>query len=329
MQVGTCAEVCIACVTNLNRADGSLYMFTPVDPLFLVIDCLFEAPRRFLPASQLFSDLYGRVKRSGMATPGVTSSKGSASLAGNTWEAAAVNWVQDTLPAISSKQLNLIMEVNTSMGEGTPLFKLSDAKMASWLATKAVVAARHLAATSEEQGTLSAMSASFSLTSSAVDGPASGGEAPDSGDDKEVSGGGSLPTSAWLEEGLDLIAEYVADAPLALARARLGLVADIVAPTVPPSSVPGADSAAGGEGSASAAGQAASLQRAAAWASAGDGGSSIIDPSKYRAASEEGSSALGGTKRPAEAAQSSAAKRLAKTDTRGMKSMTSFFKTKK
>ena len=311
-----------------SLTDGSVYIITPVDPLFLVIDCIYDAPRRFLPASQLFSDLSGRVKRSGMPTPGVTSSKGSASLAGNTWEAAAVHWVQDTLPRIATAQLPLIMDVNSSMGEKSLLYKLSEGKLGAWLATKAVVAARHLAATSETHGAPTAMSSSFSLTSASADTSVESGTAAE-GSLKGVQGG--LPTTAWLEEGLDLLAEYVGDKPLELARARLGLAVDVVAP---PAAAPAAaagtaqaqDGAKGGQQASQDA--SGSLQRAAAWASAGSSGSGIIDPSKYRAAAAEGSDAVGGVKRKPEAVQTPAAKRLAKTDTRGMKSMMAFFKTK-
>ncbi len=308
-------------------------MFTPVDPLFLVIDCLFTEPRRFLPANQLFSDLSGRVKRSGMPTPGVTSSKGSGSLAGTTWDADAVHWVQSALPRIVSAQLPLIMDINDSMGADSLLYRLSDAKVALWLAAKAVATARHLQATSEAQGGGAvAVSNSFSLTSdaNAQEGPEAATAAEGGG---AATSGGGLPTAAWLEEGLDLLAEYAADAPLALARAKLGLGADSAAPaTAAAATGPAAASGNGGERSDAAGdadSSAASLQKAAAWASAGNSGSSLIDPSKYRAAAADDMAAVGGVKRKPETVQSSAAKRLAKTDTSGMKSMLSFFKSKK
>jgi hypothetical protein len=56
----------------------------------------------------------------------------------------------------------------------------------------------------------------------------------------------------------------------------------------------------------------------------------VIDPSKYRgAAVAEDEGAVGGAKRKSHSVPSVAAKRLAKADTTGMKSMMSFFTSKK
>ena len=143
------------------------------------------------------------------------------------------------------------------------------------------------------------MSTSFTLDSTApVITPAKAVE--------QVEQSEQIPSWQWLEEAADVLGEYVSPATSQALNERMGLGA---APTA--AVTKSVDPA---------------LAKAAAWAaSASDSG--IIDPSKYRGAGgQPAKEEARGTKRPATSGPVSvAAKRLAKTDTRGMKSMMSFF----
>ena len=94
-------------------ADGSMYLITPMDPLFLVLDILSGEPRRFSLLEQLFAGVAAAVKRPGMPTPGVT---GSTTISGSShWDSAAVTWVQTALPSLVQPTLPLIMDVNGAL----------------------------------------------------------------------------------------------------------------------------------------------------------------------------------------------------------------------
>lgn len=187
------------------------------------------------------------------------------------------------------------------MGADNPTYRLNADKVCQWLLAKLLRLARHLQSHGPAPGDQQAAghAAGFTLTGTAQATPPEGPSPA-----KTSASSPSLPARQFLEEALDLLSEYVGEELLGAVRRRSGLGGQPATPK--PASAP-------------------ALSKAAAWAAAG-AGSGIIDPSKYRGVAAP--SAAGedrGTKRKASGPVSVAAKRLAKTDTRGMKSMTSFF----
>lgn len=84
-----------------------MYLFTPMDPLFLVIEILSKQPPHFSLLDQLFSGVGASVKR---PSPGVGAPSSASS--SEAWEADAATWAQSALPGIVKHSLPLVMDVN-------------------------------------------------------------------------------------------------------------------------------------------------------------------------------------------------------------------------
>lgn len=209
--------------------------------------------------------------------------------------------------------LSFLCDVNDQFGADTLLYRLNEDKVVLWLRAKARRAAKQVRDDRLAMGAASATADGFNMPE-VVRAPASspgGTEAEDSVLPEDMMG------------AIDLVGEYVSSAWKAKLKASMKVATPEAAPACEAAASAARGGAGGGAAASGAAGGSPAVSAAAAWNAVATE-SSPDDVKKYTT-KRPSDAAEGGVPKKAKSVQSLAQKRLAKTNTKGMASMMSFF----